>query len=69
MIHVALVVLLTMGLTLLGAVWLYVLVRILMVVFLDAASSDVTLARMGTRFLKRHRILYPGLAARLLTLS
>lgn len=61
MIHAALLILLIMGLSLIGTVWLYVVVRMLMAVFLDAASTDVTLARLGLRFLSKNRVLFPGL--------
>lgn len=61
MTHAILLSLTVFGLSLLGVVWLALVVKVVLYIVLDAASSELFFARTGLRFLKNDGILFPSL--------
>jgi hypothetical protein len=61
MIHAILLSLTVFGLSLLGVVWLALVVKVIMYVIFDASSAELFLARTGLRFIKHDKVLFASL--------
>lgn len=64
MTHAVIVVLVALGLAVLATACIGLIAHILMRVVLEFANSDVILAKLGLKFLRKNNAIFPGLFPR-----
>jgi hypothetical protein len=61
MVHVALLILLIMGLSLAAVIWGALITIILTKLYVEYTNTDMILAKRGIKFLKEDGVIFPGL--------